>query len=53
MVFIGGVTFAEIAAVRFLQTRPEYNADFIVATTKLLNGNSLGQSFQDAAVMTA
>ena len=53
MAFIGGVTYAEIAALRFLQTRPEVNADIVVATSKLINGSSLIQSFQDPVVVAA
>lgn len=51
--FIGGATFAEVSALRFLQTRPEVNADFLVATSKLINGSSLLQSLQDDTVLQA
>lgn len=37
--YIGGVTFAEIAAIRFLNTLfPDKK--FVVATTSIINGNS-------------
>lgn len=37
--FIGGVTFAEVAALRFLNTLfPDKR--FVVATTSIINGNS-------------
>eukprot|EP00455_Lapot_gusevi_P054621 TRINITY_DN8788_c0_g2_i3.p1 TRINITY_DN8788_c0_g2~~TRINITY_DN8788_c0_g2_i3.p1 ORF type:complete len:576 (+),score=176.77 TRINITY_DN8788_c0_g2_i3:83-1729(+) len=39
--FVGGVTFAEISALRFLAQRDRSRRDYIVATTKLINGNSL------------
>ena len=47
VVFIGGVTFAEVAALRWLGARPEVNCAFVVATTKLVNGTSLLESFVD------
>lgn len=48
--FIGGVTFAEIGALRFLSTRPELKSDFVIATTKLESGNALLESFLDDVV---
>lgn len=53
VVFIGGVTFAEIAALRFLESRPEVNCSFVVATTKLVNGTTLMESFVDDSVKAA
>lgn len=41
VVFIGGVTFAEIAALRFLSSQEGTGYDFIVGTTKMVNGNTL------------
>ncbi|KAF5297028.1 hypothetical protein FQA39_LY12242 [Lamprigera yunnana] len=38
--FIGGCTFAEISALRFLSQQEELNVEFVVATTKLINGDS-------------
>lgn len=38
--FIGGCTFAEISSLRFLVRHEEANADIIVGTTKLINGNN-------------
>ena len=43
--FIGGVTFAEIAALRFLSAQAECDADFMVATTKIINGNTFLAQF--------
>jgi len=40
VLFVGGCTFTEIAAVRFLDKKRE-GTDFLMATTKLINGNSL------------
>ena len=36
VMFIGGVTYAEISALRFLSTRPDLDCDFVIATTKLM-----------------
>jgi len=41
--FIGGCTYTEVSAIRFLSKKnPEYS--FIVGTTKLINGNTLIES---------
>ncbi|GBG80898.1 hypothetical protein CBR_g31454 [Chara braunii] len=47
VVFIGGVTFAEISALRFLSKQEDMKCDFIVATTKLVNGSSLLETLTD------
>jgi len=39
--FIGGCTFAEISAFRYLSEAPESTSEFIVATSCIINGNSL------------
>jgi len=41
--FVGGCTFTEISAIRFLRQQNE-GRDFIVATTKLINGNTFLES---------
>eukprot|EP01087_Luapelamoeba_hula_P012995 TRINITY_DN3682_c0_g1_i2.p1 TRINITY_DN3682_c0_g1~~TRINITY_DN3682_c0_g1_i2.p1 ORF type:complete len:607 (+),score=106.36 TRINITY_DN3682_c0_g1_i2:27-1823(+) len=38
--FVGGITFTEIAALRYLNSIDE-TTDYIIATTKLLNGDGL------------
>lgn len=38
--FLGGCTFAEISALRFLSRQEENNVEFVIATTKLINKNS-------------
>ena len=53
VMFLGGVTFAEIAALRFISSRPEVNCAFLVTTTKLINGSSLLDSFVDDDVRDA
>ncbi|CAI0442663.1 unnamed protein product [Linum tenue] len=45
VVFIGGVTFAEIAALRFLSAQEGMAYDVMVATTKMISGNSLTESY--------
>uniref|UniRef100_A0A146M4U8 Vacuolar protein sorting-associated protein 33A n=1 Tax=Lygus hesperus TaxID=30085 RepID=A0A146M4U8_LYGHE len=44
--FLGGCTFSEIAALRFLasQEDPNNNVEFVIATTKLINGTTFLQS---------
>lgn len=43
--FIGGCTFAEISALRFLSQQEEYsNIEFVIATTKLNNGDTFLKS---------
>ena len=41
--FLGGVTFAEISALRYLGTLDE-ERQYVVATTKIIHGDSLLQS---------
>lgn len=38
--FVGGCTFAEISALRFLSQQDENNVEFIIVTTKIINKNS-------------
>lgn len=42
--FIGGCTFAEISALRYLSKQEDFNWEFIVATTKILNGKTFLES---------
>ena len=44
VVFVGGVTYMEIAALRFLSKRPTFPYHIICVTTKIINGNKLLQS---------
>lgn len=48
--FIGGVTYSEISALRFLSSLPEWPYRFVVLTTKIVNGRTLLQSFVDPLV---
>lgn len=38
--FVGGCTFAEIAALRFLAEQEDNNVQFVIATTKIINKNT-------------
>ncbi|MEW5312696.1 MAG: hypothetical protein WDW38_004311 [Sanguina aurantia] len=49
VVFIGGVTFSEISALRFLSTRPDTPQRFLILTTKIINGSTLLSTFIDTA----
>ncbi|CAI7750381.1 unnamed protein product [Closterium sp. NIES-54] len=42
-VFLGGVTFAEIAALRFLSMQDSAMTSFLIITTNIVSGNSLLQ----------
>ncbi|KAJ8925396.1 hypothetical protein NQ315_009228 [Exocentrus adspersus] len=42
--FIGGCTFAEISALRFLSQQEDSNVEFVVATTKIINGTTFLKS---------
>ncbi|XP_022765445.1 vacuolar protein-sorting-associated protein 33 homolog isoform X3 [Durio zibethinus] len=45
VVFVGGVTFAEISALRFLSAQEGMAYDLIIGTTKIINGHSLVETF--------
>uniref|UniRef100_A0A8C2XAI8 VPS33A core subunit of CORVET and HOPS complexes n=1 Tax=Cyclopterus lumpus TaxID=8103 RepID=A0A8C2XAI8_CYCLU len=45
--FLGGVTYAEIAALRFLSQMEDSGMEYIIATTKLLNGTTWIKSLMD------
>ncbi|KAG1659726.1 hypothetical protein FOA52_012266 [Chlamydomonas sp. UWO 241] len=47
VVFLGGVTFSEISALRYLQSRPESKHRFLILTTSIVNGTTLLQTFID------
>ena len=44
VLFLGGCTFTEIAALRFLSQQLEGQRDYVIATTKLINGKTLLES---------
>ncbi|XP_068419012.1 vacuolar protein sorting-associated protein 33A isoform X1 [Eschrichtius robustus] len=45
--FLGGVTFAEIAALRFLSQLEDGGTEYVIATTKLINGASWIESLTE------
>ncbi len=53
VMYIGGVTFAEIAALRWLARKSDANADFLMCTTKLVSGSSLLASCIDDSVLAS
>lgn len=42
--FLGGCTYTEISALRALSQQVDSNVDFVIMTTKLINGNSFIES---------
>lgn len=48
VVFVGGITFAEIAALRFLARQEEGRRQIVICTTSLISGNAM----MDAAIET-
>jgi hypothetical protein len=48
VVFIGGITYGEIAALRFLA---DQNHDFIIGTTNFINGTNLMKSLLDVPIL--
>ncbi|XP_068937737.1 vacuolar protein sorting-associated protein 33A isoform X1 [Petaurus breviceps papuanus] len=45
--FLGGVTYAEIAALRFLSQMEDGGTEYVIATTKLMNGTSWMESLME------
>lgn len=44
VVFLGGASMSEISALRFLSEREDHARDYVVATTKLVNGQTFVES---------
>ncbi|RZC63906.1 hypothetical protein C5167_025660 [Papaver somniferum] len=49
VVFVGGVTFAEISALRYLNAQEGMTCDLIVGTTKMVNGNTIIETFMETS----
>ncbi|XP_015942668.1 vacuolar protein-sorting-associated protein 33 homolog [Arachis duranensis] len=47
VVFVGGVTFAEISALRFLCSQEGMAYDLIIAATKIVDGQTLVETFME------
>jgi vacuolar protein sorting-associated protein 33A len=45
--FVGGCTFAEISALRFLSQQGDNNVEFVIATTKIINKHTFLSSIID------
>ncbi|XP_003420384.1 vacuolar protein sorting-associated protein 33A isoform X1 [Loxodonta africana] len=48
--FLGGVTYAEIAALRFLSQLEDGGTEYVIATTKLMNGTSWVESLMEKPI---
>jgi len=46
VMFVGGCTMAEIAALRFLSHQDDSNVEYLIATTSIITGSTLIQSLQ-------
>jgi len=44
VVYVGGITYMEIAALRFLNRRPTFPYHIIIITTQIINGSTFLQS---------
>lgn len=49
--FLGGCTFAEISALRFLAKQEENNVEFLIITTKLVNKHTFLDNFIDGHIV--
>ncbi|KAF2299048.1 hypothetical protein GH714_030222 [Hevea brasiliensis] len=47
LVFIGGVTFAEISALRFLSAQEGMAYDLIIGTTNIVNGHTMVEAYEE------
>ncbi|CAG0894704.1 unnamed protein product, partial [Darwinula stevensoni] len=45
--FLGGCTFAEIAALRFLSQQADMGTEFLIGTTGIINGTTFLESIQE------
>jgi hypothetical protein len=46
VLFVGGCTFAEISALRFLSQQEDATTEYLVATTAVITGDKLIESLQ-------
>ena len=47
VVLVGSITFAEISALRYLSNDPKHLYNYIICTTKLINGTSFIESIKE------
>mmetsp|Transcript_14964 Transcript_14964/g.24329 ORF Transcript_14964/g.24329 Transcript_14964/m.24329 type:complete len:82 (+) Transcript_14964:343-588(+) len=50
--FVGGVTFMELAALRFLSRRPSFPYSVVCCTTEIVNGGTLLRSLSCQYLMS-
>ncbi|KAJ3151368.1 hypothetical protein HDU89_002207 [Geranomyces variabilis] len=50
VVFLGGCTYTEVAALRFLSQQEEGRREFVIATTNMINGNEMVRSMTEKPV---
>ncbi|KIY99357.1 hypothetical protein MNEG_8606, partial [Monoraphidium neglectum] len=50
VVFLGGATFSEISALRFIERRPGSGVRFLALASKVVNGRTLLEGFVDPLV---
>jgi hypothetical protein len=50
VVFLGGATFTELSALRFIQQRPDSKVRFLMLVTRVVNGRTLLDGFVDPLV---
>lgn len=50
VVFLGGATFTELSALRFLEGQPGARVRFVIMVTKIINGRTLLEGFVDPLV---
>lgn len=46
--FIGGCTYNEISALRTISQQEESNVEFVILTTKIINGNTFIESLMES-----
>ncbi|KAJ1561754.1 hypothetical protein HK096_003449 [Nowakowskiella sp. JEL0078] len=51
VLFLGGCTFTEMSAIRFLAQQDEGQREFVIMTTNVLNGSTLLESLADPIVL--
>ncbi|KAJ3126525.1 hypothetical protein HK098_007425 [Nowakowskiella sp. JEL0407] len=52
VLFLGGCTFTEMSAIRFLAQQDEGQREFVIMTTNILNGSTLLESLADPIVLS-
>ncbi|GAB6030139.1 Vacuolar protein sorting-associated protein 33A [Chamberlinius hualienensis] len=45
--FLGGCTYSEISSLRYLSTQDDYPTEYVIGTTKIINGSTFIQSLKE------